>query len=130
MVRRRKAQGKVILPIWHGVDRATILRFSPTLADSLAANTSAGLQQVARSLLDTIFASDSDSPSARRPSVSLRLIRLLKSNPRPADVAAFLDYHFRNIYLGFGGPLVFRAIGVGGLNFDAHIQYIQGMDYR
>jgi hypothetical protein len=31
--------GKVILPIWHGVNREDIVRFSPTLADKLALNT-------------------------------------------------------------------------------------------
>jgi len=29
---------KVILPIWHGIDREYITRFSPPLADTLAFN--------------------------------------------------------------------------------------------
>ncbi|MNC65913.1 hypothetical protein D3C75_1162530 [compost metagenome] len=32
--------GKVILPIWHKVTKSEVLKYSPTLADKLALNTS------------------------------------------------------------------------------------------
>lgn len=41
---RQMVGKKVILPIWHGVDRNDILKFSPSLADKLAL--SSGLQSV------------------------------------------------------------------------------------
>src|ERR1700733_1048300 len=41
---------KVILPIWHGVDRAYIAERSPPLADRLAANSDDGIDEVASKL--------------------------------------------------------------------------------
>ena len=38
--------GKMILPIWHEVDRDYVLRYSPMLADKLAVSTSEGLDKV------------------------------------------------------------------------------------
>jgi hypothetical protein len=38
---------KVILPVWHGVDRHYITQRSPVLADRLGAVTSAGIEHVA-----------------------------------------------------------------------------------
>jgi hypothetical protein len=41
LVAREMAEGgKVILPIWHKVTRSDVLKYSPTLADKLALNTS------------------------------------------------------------------------------------------
>lgn len=39
LVSREAAEDKVILPIWHGVTREQVVRFSPTLADKLAIDT-------------------------------------------------------------------------------------------
>lgn len=39
LIAREIASGRVILPLWHGVTRDDVLRFSPTLADKLALNT-------------------------------------------------------------------------------------------
>ena len=54
-LRAKEEEGsKTILPIWHGVDRSTVLSFSPTLADSLAANTADGIPAVAEKLLEVV----------------------------------------------------------------------------
>ena len=37
---RELAGGKVILPVWHNVTQADVLKFSPPLADKLAVQTS------------------------------------------------------------------------------------------
>lgn len=37
---------RLVLPVWHGVDHALILRHSPPLADIVAAQSSAGLAAV------------------------------------------------------------------------------------
>jgi hypothetical protein len=42
---------KVILPVWHEIDRNHVLKYSPMLADRMAARTSEGISEVARQLL-------------------------------------------------------------------------------
>ncbi|WP_461211379.1 toll/interleukin-1 receptor domain-containing protein [Desulfocurvus sp. DL9XJH121] len=47
----REMQGtKVILPVWHRITQQDILRYSPSLADKLAANSNEGVKAVARKL--------------------------------------------------------------------------------
>jgi len=45
---------KVILPVWHGVDRATVAEYSPMLADRMAAMSDRGLDEVTAKLLAAI----------------------------------------------------------------------------
>ena len=45
---------KVILPVWHLIDRAGVLQYSPTLADRLAVLSSKGIYQVVAELLRAI----------------------------------------------------------------------------
>jgi hypothetical protein len=45
---------KVILPVWHQVQKADVARHSPLLADRVAAKTSDGIDAVARQLVKTI----------------------------------------------------------------------------
>jgi len=45
LITREIDSGTVIIPIWHGVDRKTVIDFSPTLADKLAIHTSEGNAQ-------------------------------------------------------------------------------------
>ena len=74
----RESDGKkVILPVWHGVDHATIARQSPTLADRLAADTTNGLDCIAAEISRAVM---SDSPSAR---VQDRVQRLIIDLNRP-----------------------------------------------
>jgi hypothetical protein len=52
---REDAEGhKVILPVWHNVDQKYVARYSPTLADRLATETSDGLKVVLSDLLKAI----------------------------------------------------------------------------
>lgn len=46
LVAREDGAEKVILPVWHNVTRAEVVRFSPPLADKLAVLTSKGLPHV------------------------------------------------------------------------------------
>jgi hypothetical protein len=43
--------GKVILPVWHKVDRDYVLNYSPVLADKLAVSTDQGLDKVVAEVL-------------------------------------------------------------------------------
>jgi len=45
---------KVILPIWHGIDKDYIIKYTPLLADKFAVNTNIGLTQVALQILHSI----------------------------------------------------------------------------
>lgn len=46
---------KLILPIWHGVDRKTVLDYSPSLADIVAIQSDLGLEAVVAKLLQVLF---------------------------------------------------------------------------
>jgi hypothetical protein len=45
---------KVILPVWHGVSRDDVLKYSPVLADRVGVQTSKGLDYVVYELLRAI----------------------------------------------------------------------------
>jgi len=52
LVARETANGKkALLPVWHDLDRDTLIRYSPTLADRLAADTSRGLDTVVAQIM-------------------------------------------------------------------------------
>ena len=72
--------GKVVLPIWHRVQKHEGLEFSPILADRLAANTSQGLTSVARAIADVV----------QKKSVAAVLANLVASGPKPDELAEFL----------------------------------------
>ena len=44
----------LILPVWHGVDRAAVTAHSPTLADRVAANTRGGIDEVVTQLVSAL----------------------------------------------------------------------------
>jgi hypothetical protein len=51
----REVEGqKVILPIWHDIDKAGVLRRSPTLADKVAAATKDGIDAVAERIAEAM----------------------------------------------------------------------------
>jgi hypothetical protein len=55
LVAREVASGKkAILPIWHKIDHATIVRYSPTLADRLAGKSEEGIDILLKNILDAI----------------------------------------------------------------------------
>jgi hypothetical protein len=71
---------KVILPIWHEIDRAALVSYSPILADRLAATTPSGLPAVATDTARVVL-EDHDSPSVASPTLARRLADLLDANP-------------------------------------------------
>lgn len=58
-------RGKVILPVWHGVDKDVIAAFSPLLADRLGISTSRGLEVVCDAVIDAMRKS-APAPSSPR----------------------------------------------------------------
>lgn len=54
LVARENDEAKVILPLWHGVTKADVTRYSPLLADRFAADTSLGLSHVVTTILKVV----------------------------------------------------------------------------
>jgi hypothetical protein len=51
LVARQAGAQKVILPVWHQVNRDFVMKYSPTLADALAVSTDQGLTTVAQAIM-------------------------------------------------------------------------------
>ena len=58
---------KVILPIWHEIDREEITRYSPLLADRLAAKTENGIGSVVNDIIDVLGISIKNEKSVQLP---------------------------------------------------------------
>ena len=54
LVQRELAGRKVILPVWHNVDRDDVARYSPTLADKLAGSTADGMKLLAQAIINSM----------------------------------------------------------------------------
>jgi hypothetical protein len=78
---------KVILPVWHGVDKTTVAHFSPILADRLAADTRGGIPALAQAIAQVVL---DDSRRRSGTSLARQFTELLAHNPSPESVASFL----------------------------------------
>jgi formylglycine-generating enzyme required for sulfatase activity len=54
LVTRDVQEGKIILPVWHGVTHDDVARFSPPLADKLAISTDRGVADVVQAILRVV----------------------------------------------------------------------------
>ena len=45
---------KVILPVWHNIDKEEIVSYSPTLADIVAAKSNEGIETVTNKIIEAI----------------------------------------------------------------------------
>lgn len=61
LVAREDGTDKVILPIWHNINKSEIIKYSPTLADKVAVSTSKGLKHVANQIISAVNNSSSKS---------------------------------------------------------------------
>ena len=126
-LRSREEDGqKVILPVWHNVDKTTIRLFSPILADVLAANTDQGIDTVARQLADVIFPMVDDDLSNEHKSVGRRLVEILEFRRDKVALIEFLRFHLSRgdgRYLGWGGVSVIEEYQLHDMVFDAYAPY-------
>lgn len=67
LMARQNASGKVIIPVWHRVDRDEVLKYSPILADKVAAHTSHGLDSVRDLIVEAIGPPDVPPRRFRNP---------------------------------------------------------------
>lgn len=100
---RETQRTKVLLPIWHNIDRKTLVKRAPMLADRQAVNTERGLRHVARKLIEAAFPKratpapllfrrfgDDDMGTTRS-----ELANILDRAPSLTDMRLFLSAHPR-----------------------------------
>jgi hypothetical protein len=131
-LRAREEDGqKVILPVWHNVDKTTIRQFSPILADVLAANTDQGIDAVARQLADVIFPMVVDDLSNEDKSAGRRLVEILEFRRDKEALIEFLRFHLSRDdrsypawKLGWGGGCVIEEYQLHDMVFDAYASLV------
>jgi hypothetical protein len=62
LVAREDGKEKVILPVWHNLTREEAVKYSPMLADKLAASTAQGIQNIAEQIEKAVRRSASENP--------------------------------------------------------------------
>lgn len=65
LVAREDGREKVVLPIWHNVSAADIVKYSPTLADKVAVSTSRGLNHVAERVAEALRRTSTENENFR-----------------------------------------------------------------
>jgi TIR domain len=111
--------GKTVLPVWHGIDHATVVRHSPMLADRIAANTADGIEQVATAIAAVVLAEPGGTPAVDTPTVAGRLLEVVQRGDLLA-VTEFLATHpdvLRNA-LGRSWKELRRDVNLGGVAID------------
>lgn len=98
---------KVILPVWHRINKQTLTEYSPILADRLAADTSHGIQEVASEIIAMVVEPGSGSPSVESPTLVRRLVELLDTDPNSSAIKDFLSSY---------PDIATRALGAQGSN--------------
>jgi len=119
-LRTREDEGhKVILPVWHGVDKKDVREFSPILADALAVETNLGIEPVAFAILDVVFSPN--SLSSNRPSLTRAMNNILDGDSDRRVMVNFLSASSNKLDHSnvFGrGQLSIYDKTIGGTTFD------------
>lgn len=114
-----------ILPVWHGVTKEEMTRFTPTIADIVAASTEKGLSDVASSILSVIFASSgsiSNYSLKTNKTLRRRLIELLDKNPSRLRLLSFLSANLsRSMYFAHK-DIKITEFNFCGIHFDGYDQ--------
>jgi hypothetical protein len=100
--REDASERKVILPVWHHIDKVTLARYSPILADRLAGNTDDGIPFVAARIVDVVTEPGGNRSPDIVPTPLRLLIELLDREPAPSDVIQFLALHPRIVHRTLG----------------------------
>jgi len=88
LVAREIGGVKVILPVWHNIDAATIRSYSPLLADRLATSSDKGLDNVIEELIRAIQRDDPARTTDRGPSGVGRAVKFIET-PSSTNIAFF-----------------------------------------
>src|SRR3954469_11746762 len=96
----------MILPIWHGVDKRAVARYSPILADRAAGATTDGVPRLAAKIIEAVLDPGSGAPSELAPTPRRLLVDLLDRDPSHEEIVRFMEAHSRVVAgaLGHGEP--------------------------
>lgn len=123
LVQRELREGKVILPVWHNVTQADVLRYSAPLADKLAISTDQGIARIVQEILQAIrdspdmenkasILTPSDAGETLRPRAVRAPIPLLKQAELPSlgeeTSTVFFSSRFAKSFPGVRGIRWFR----------------------
>lgn len=116
LVARENDSTKVILPIWHKVSRDEIVKYSPILADKLAAPTSKGLGYVVDQVVNAVGRIDSSKPADN----------YTEQYPRGRDLGELVvDMLDRIVELADNDHPGFTGVATGFLDLDRLINGLQ-----
>ena len=105
-----------ILPVWHGVERDDVRRFSPILADRKATSTKFGIDYVAREIAEVVRRGDD---AIARGGLTAQINALIEQGPDPPRLSFVLQ-----IYPQVVAELLGVGIGnlsvAGGRNIAGH----------
>lgn len=73
LIQKEIGRKKVILPVWHHVDREFISSKSLTLVDRVAGTTEQGIGPLARSLMDASHVQHEETPESLQPTISTKI---------------------------------------------------------
>jgi len=89
---------KIILPVWHQIDKVILAKHSPILADRLAADTAEGIPAVASSIIAVVIEPGRGAPVEVMRTPLRLLVDLLERGPDRLDVVGFLGSYPRILH--------------------------------
>jgi len=87
---------KVILPIWHKIDRKYVIEFSPTLANRVAVSTSKGIETIVQEVLKVVKPSKTQSNQSVRGRLK-NTLDTLRSKDKESITKIVKETHFSKV---------------------------------
>jgi TIR domain len=129
LMAREESGRKVILPVWHEINKETLAAYSPMLADRLASNTDRGVKGVAADIVQVIIDPSSGSPAVEAPTLARRFISFLETAPDPRVVREFLAAHSDIAVRAVGGyqygTEVCSAVRMSNFELDLCVRWFE-----
>ena len=82
----------VVLPVWHGIDKKTLMKYSPLLAGKVGISTTEGIDTVARTIAARLFKPSDDSQKSSS-QIAREFAELLASEGEVNEVVGFVADH-------------------------------------
>ena len=121
-----EAGHKVILPVWHEIEREALLKYSPILADRLASDTGRGIASVAADIIQVIIDPKNASPAVESPTLARRFIELLNGTSEPNTIRDFLSAHSEIAGRAVGGSLIRCGVQLDRFVLDLCLMRFEG----
>lgn len=101
----------VIIPVWHQIDKSTVTKYSPLLANRLAADTADGIDNVAREIVQEILGKENDSPFLQSHPLYKEFKDLLDNCKDIEDVRGFLLKNPNILRVALQAQCIFNPTG-------------------